>query len=129
MILMGHLCKRIFFPKKTNSIELLIIILFHNTWKRSNKIQWVEKMIENKKHILFFFFFLQNFYNPIVGILNVVKKPFVKTDQTVIQASQPPLETILIKGKDDTVVGRWRWVCVENNSNNKYDAVDRVIRR
>jgi hypothetical protein len=63
-------------------------------------------MIENKKHILFFFFFLQNFYNPIVGILNVVKKPFVKTDQTVIQASQPPLETILIKGKDDTVVGR-----------------------
>jgi predicted metal-dependent hydrolase len=65
------------------------------------KLLWVEKMLEDQRHTLFFDF-LQK-VKP--GVLNVVKKPFVLAeDNTVVKASHPPTETIRIKGKDDTVV-------------------------
>jgi len=74
---------------------------FSSSEKDLIKLQWAEKMIETQKHIVFFDF-LQSL-KP--SILNVVKKPFVKAKKnTVVQASHPPLEALMVKGKDDTVV-------------------------
>jgi len=54
------------------------------------------------RDILCFFDFLQK-VKP--GVLNVVKKPFVLVeDNTVVKASHPPVETLRVKGKDDTIV-------------------------
>jgi len=65
------------------------------------KLQWVEKMLEEQRHTLFFDFLLK--IKP--GILNVVKKPFVLAeDNNVVKDSHPPVETLRVKGKDDTVV-------------------------
>jgi hypothetical protein len=58
------------------------------------KVQWIEKMIEFQKHILFFDFLQKHF--PSDNVLNVVKKNFVKEDKTVVKSSHPPLENILI---------------------------------
>jgi pectin methylesterase-like acyl-CoA thioesterase len=61
----------------------------------------VEKMLEEQRYTLFFDF-LQK-VKP--GVLNVVKKPFVLAeDNTVVKASHPPVKTLRVKGKDDTIV-------------------------
>jgi hypothetical protein len=55
------------------------------------KLQWVEKMLEEQRHTLFFDF-LQK-VKP--DVLNVVKKPFVLAeDNTVVKASHPHVETL-----------------------------------
>jgi hypothetical protein len=62
------------------------------------KIQWTEKMISSRKHILFFDF-LQKYFPLDDNTLNVVKKKFTKEDKSVVNASHPPLENILIDVK------------------------------
>jgi hypothetical protein len=66
------------------------------------KIQWIEKMIESQKHILFFIY-LQKYFPLDNNTLNVVKKKFVKEDKSVVNASHPPLENILIDVKGVSV--------------------------
>jgi hypothetical protein len=66
------------------------------------KVQWTEKMISSRKHILFFDF-LQKYFPLDDNTLNVVKKKFTKEDKTVVNASHPPLEKILIDVKGVTV--------------------------
>jgi hypothetical protein len=66
------------------------------------KVQWIEKMIASQKHI-FFFYFLQKYFPPDDNTLNVVKKKFVKEDKSVVNASHPPLENILIDVKGVSV--------------------------
>jgi hypothetical protein len=65
------------------------------------KVQWTRKMIESQKHILFFDFLQKHFHSD--NALNVVKKNFVKEDNTVVQSSYPPLENIIIDCKGVTV--------------------------
>jgi hypothetical protein len=81
-----------------------IIIYFKSFSQKEQdliKLQWVEKMLEEQRHTLFFDF-LQK-VKP--GVLNVVKKHFVLAeDNTVVKASHPPVETLRVKGKDDTIV-------------------------
>jgi uncharacterized protein YdaL len=62
------------------------------------KVQWTSKMIESQKHILFFDY-LQKYFPLDNNTLNVVKKKFVKEDKSVVSASHPPLENILIDVK------------------------------
>jgi hypothetical protein len=58
-------------------------------------------MLEEQRHTLFFDF-LQK-VKP--GVSNVIKKPFVLAENdTIVKASHPPVETLRVKGKDDTVV-------------------------
>jgi hypothetical protein len=59
------------------------------------KIQWTERMIKSQKHILFFDY-LQKYFPLDDNTINVVKKKFVKEDKSVVKASRPPLENILI---------------------------------
>jgi hypothetical protein len=66
------------------------------------KVQWTEKMISSRKHILFFDF-LQKYFPLDDNTLNVVKKKFTKEDKTVVNASHPPLESILIDVKGVSV--------------------------
>jgi hypothetical protein len=66
------------------------------------KVQWTEKMISSRKHILFFDF-LQKYFPLDDNTLNVVKKKFTREDKTVVDASHPPLEKILINVKGVTV--------------------------
>jgi hypothetical protein len=66
------------------------------------KVQWTEKMIASRKHILFFDF-LQKYFPLDDNTLNVVKKKFIKEDKIVVNASHPPLEKILIDVKGVTV--------------------------
>jgi hypothetical protein len=67
------------------------------------KVQWTRKMIESRKHILFFDFLQKHF--PSDNVLNVVKKNFVKEDKTVVKSSHPPLENILIDCNGVTIKG------------------------
>jgi hypothetical protein len=67
------------------------------------KVQWIKKMIESQKHILFFDFLQKHF--PYDNILNVVKKNFVKEDKTIVKSSHSPLENILIDCNGVTVKG------------------------
>jgi hypothetical protein len=66
------------------------------------KIQWTSKMIESQKHILFFNY-LQKYFPLDDNTLDVVKKKFVKEDKSVVNASHPPLENILIDVKGVSV--------------------------
>jgi hypothetical protein len=66
------------------------------------KVQWTEKMISSRKHILFFDF-LQKYFPLDDNTLNVVKKKFTREDKTVVNASHPPLEKILIDVKGVSV--------------------------
>jgi hypothetical protein len=66
------------------------------------KVQWTEKMIASRKHILFFDF-LQKYFPLDYNTLNVVKKKFTKEDKSVVNASHPPLENILIDVKGVSV--------------------------
>jgi len=65
-------------------------------------------MVEEKKHILFFFDYLESIKLGVLNIsnvLNVVKKPFVLAkDKTVVKGPHPSIETLQVKGKDDIVV-------------------------
>jgi hypothetical protein len=81
------------------------MLLFFKSFSQNErdllKLQWVEKMLEEQRHTLFFDF-LQK-VKP--SVLNVIKKPFVLAkDNTIVKASHPPVETLRVKGKDDTVV-------------------------
>ena len=76
---------------------------FAQSEKDHVKRKWKEKMIQLKKHILFFYF-LENYYvsNDEVSqkYLNVIKKSsFVKEDKTAVRSSHSPLETFLVKRK------------------------------
>ena len=73
--------------------------------KRSNQLQWTEKMIESQKHILFFDFLQKYFPSDLDNTLNVVKKKFVKEDKTIVKSSHPPLENILIDYNGFSVKG------------------------
>ena len=77
---------------------------FQNNFAQSEKDRvkrkWKEKMLQLKKHILFFDF-LENYYVSKDEVSknhpNVIKKTnFVKDDKTIVRSSHPPLETILI---------------------------------
>jgi hypothetical protein len=59
-------------------------------------------MIVSRKHILFFDF-LQKYFPLDDNTLNVVKKKFTKEDKSVVNASHPPLENILIDVKGVSV--------------------------
>jgi hypothetical protein len=61
------------------------------------KTQWTKKMIESQKHILFFDFLQKYFPSKSDNTVNVFKRKFLKEDKTVVKASHPPLENILIK--------------------------------
>jgi hypothetical protein len=77
------------------------------------KLQWVEKMIEEQNNTLFFDFL----HNIKPSILNVVKKSFVLAkNNIVVKASHPPLETIRVKGKDDTVVIASNFKIIKNDT-------------
>jgi hypothetical protein len=67
------------------------------------KVQWTRKMIESQKYILFFDFRQKHF--PSDNALNVVKKNFVKEDNTIVQSSHPSLANILIDCNGVTVKG------------------------
>jgi hypothetical protein len=75
---------------------------FYEKERDQIKVQWTEKMIASRKHILFFDF-LQKYFPLDDNTLNVVKKKFIKEDKTVVNASYPPLEKILINVKGVTV--------------------------
>jgi hypothetical protein len=59
-------------------------------------------MIASQKQILFFDF-LQKYFPLDDNTLNVVKKKFTKADKTIVNASHPPLENILIDVKGVSV--------------------------
>jgi Zn-dependent M16 (insulinase) family peptidase len=67
------------------------------------KVQWIKKMIESQKHILFFDFLQKHFLSD--NSLNVFKKNLVKEDKTIVKSSHSPLENILIDCNGVTVKG------------------------
>jgi hypothetical protein len=83
-------------------------------------------MIESQKHILFFDY-LKKYFTLDDNTINVVKKKFVKEDKSVVKASYPPLENILIdvngvsvkaypfKKPDDDCPDESRMIIEQNN--------------
>ena len=78
---------------------------FAQSKKNRVKRKWLEKMNQLKKHIFFFFDFLENHYVLKDEVskqhLNVIKKSnFFKADKTIFRSSHLPLKTILITCQD-----------------------------
>jgi hypothetical protein len=91
------------FSSKENQIfRQAYLAKFSEKERDQIKVRRTEKMISSRKHILFFDF-LQKYFPLDDNTLNVVKKKFTKEDKTVVNASHPPLENILIDVKGVSV--------------------------